>query len=102
MDTYSCCHWDFNKRFYAVCQQLASSESVFQISRNRFKYLTNGPMGATFVDFALAKSAYENGISLKAIFIVLGSLGFPIALRTYFLMPKNVFPCKYHLIFVRA
>ena len=39
--------------------------------------------------FACAKTLYQIGISLRNIFIFLSSIGIPITIRTYFLMPKT-------------
>ena len=54
--------------------------------------LINGAASASMVVLTIAKAAYENGISLMAIFLFLASFGVLILLRTYFLMPKGIIP----------
>ena len=54
--------------------------------------LINGALIASNFVGTVAKSAYQNGISLKAIFLFLVFLGVLAFIRTFFLMPKRVIP----------
>lgn len=54
--------------------------------------LINGAVVAGIVVFTLAKTAYENEITIKEIFLFLAFLGFFTFIRTFFLMPKILIP----------
>ena len=54
--------------------------------------LINGALIAGNVVGTDAKSAYQSGISLKAIFLFLTFLGMLAFIRSFFLMPKRVIP----------
>ena len=52
--------------------------------------LINGAFIASLFVGTAAKSAYQNGITLKAIFLFLAFLGMLAFMRTFFLMPKGI------------
>ena len=54
--------------------------------------LINGAFIASIFVGTAAKSAYQSGISLKAIFLFLAFLGVLGFMRTFFLMPKGIIP----------
>ena len=66
--------------------------NFFPHFRGTIVNLINGALAASLVMFALAKSAYENGISLMAIYISMAFLSLPMLMRSYFLMPKMIVP----------
>ena len=78
--------------FYITNLQIAN---LFPRLRGTVVNFINGAVGASLVVFAIAQTAYENGVSLRTIFIFMAFLSLPILLRSYFLMPKKVVP--YHV-----
>ena len=66
--------------------------NLFPKLRGTIVNVLNGALASSIVVFTLAKKAYESGISLKAIFLFMASLGFLFVLRTFFMMPKLMIP----------
>jgi len=66
--------------------------NLFPNFRGTISNFISGSLAASLVVFTIAKSAYKSDISLKAIFLFMAMLGFPITARTYILMPKKLIP----------
>ena len=75
--------------FYITNLQIAN---LFPRIRGTVVSIINGAVGASLVVFTIAQTAYENGVSLRTIFIFMAFLSLPMLLRSYFLMPKKVVP----------
>ena len=68
------------------------TSNLFPKLRGTIINLLNGAGNASLAVTTLMKYAYDQGVSLKAIFIFLAFLGVLLILRTYFLLPKILIP----------
>ena len=66
--------------------------NLFPKARGTILNVLNGALIASIGVTSFVKAAYQDGISLKAIFIFLSFIGLLMLLRTFFLMPKKIFP----------